>query len=103
MSDRVQLRSLGAGAAAEGINKSAAHLPLGRKEVVVWTTGPIFDLCGRYKGYQVTVRAGKELKTQIVEDPDAVFSELEAEGFEVIRYRNFLTTKVYVLRRRMSE
>ena len=91
----------GPGAADLGENPtSAAHLPIGRSELVVWVTGPILDICGRYQGYQVTVRAGKKLETRILEDPDVVFDKLEAEGYEVVRSRNYLTTKVYVLRRR---
>jgi len=100
MSDRVQLGPLATGAAGEGINKSAAHLPTGRSELVVWVTGPVYDICARYQGYQVTVRSGKTLETRILEDPDVVFDELEAMGYEVVRSRNYLTTKVYVLRRR---
>ena len=90
-----------AGAAGSEENPtSAAHLPLGRSELVVWVTGPIYNCVGRYEGYQVTVRAGKKLETKILEDPDVVFDELEAAGYEVVRSRNYLTTKVYVLRRR---
>ena len=63
-------------------------------------TGPIYDIMGRYSGFQVSVVVGKELRTFHLEDPDVVFGFIdkfaEDHGLEVdYSYTNYLTTKVY--------
>lgn len=70
-------------------------------ELILWLTGPVRNILGRYEGYQVSVRVGKELYTVFLEDPDDIFRSIyrfaDGHGLRVgYSYANYLTTAVYI-------